>query len=259
MSVNVGAQVYPPSCAVSDDSDAPGIARKVITPILHNLLKPARAWFANHRRDICKWLVVGLGIGVVACAASFGLAYLLSYFGVAGALAAVSAIGPGSVGAFISAVLWGPISAYFRWKEQTQFKPYLGELPSLFLVNITSVVALLPIGGLPFGLGFLSKISNIVAMTLPMVATFLPSLLDQLNLGGRRWLFVAIACMLLKNVITVCCFGVVRAGVFLFVNIPAVIVLFILYYLDKQSGSFIPSVCASVGVSLISLVAAFIL
>ncbi|MDR2436018.1 MAG: hypothetical protein LBD33_01745 [Puniceicoccales bacterium] len=260
MSVNFGTSVGgTASSPGSDDCSKSGFIKQVVTPILHNLLRPARVWFANRRHYIYKWLAIGLGIGVAACAASFGLGYLLSYYGVTGALSAVGAIGTRSIGALIWAILSGPIKAGGRWISQTQFNPHLGEWASLFLVNVTATVALLPVGGLPSGLGFLSTILSGAQLIFPAAAMFLPSFLQRIGLGGRRWLFVVVVCMLLKSVITVCCFGAVRAGVFLFVNIPSFIMLFVLYYLDKQSGSFIPSICTSIGVSLASLVVSFIL
>jgi hypothetical protein len=65
---------------------------------------------------------------------------------------------------------------------------------------------------------------------------------------------VDVAFLLLRCAITVCCFGIVKSGIFLLVNIPTFIMLFVLYYMDKRSDSFVPSVCTSIGVSLASLV-----
>jgi hypothetical protein len=226
---------------------------------LLSVVQTARAWFLDKWQYIGKWLAIGLVIGAATCAASFGLGYLLSYLGVAGAAAAVGAVGTRNIGGLISAIIFGPLQAWSRWMNQSQLKAPLGELPSLSLVNVTSTVALLPIGKFPYGLGVVSTFLDGTSLILPVIAALTPSFLNTLKLDGRRWIFVTVACMLLKSVITICCFGAVRAGIFLLVNIPTFIMFFVSYYLDKQSGSFIPSVCASVGTSVASLVASFLL
>ncbi|MDR2677462.1 MAG: hypothetical protein LBB26_02775 [Puniceicoccales bacterium] len=259
MFTDLETRVCSPSCATPEGFEGPGVFKSVVTSLLSNFVAPARAWFVNHRRDILKWLVIGLGIGAVACAASFGLGYLLSYLGVAGASAAVGIMGTRSIGALISAVILGPIRAYLRWTKQTQFKKPLGELPSLFLVNTVSTIGLLPIGRFPFPLGLVNKVAGFGATVLPLVASHFPSFLQFIRLDGRKWAFVCVACLLIKSIITICCFGIVKSGIFLLVNIPTFIMFFVLYYLDRRSNSFIPSVCTSMGVSVASLVASFLL
>jgi hypothetical protein len=251
-------QAFSPTSAGSGDFSSNPIVKQAGSALL-TVVKTARAWLSGKSQYIFKWIVVGTGIGVVTCSASFGIAYLLSYYGAVEASAAVYAFGGPSIKSLLGAAILGPIRAFIRWHEQTELKEHLGEVPSLFLANVTSMIALFPVGKFPFGIGLLRTISSSLSALLPYVATYVPSLLSDVNLGGRRWIFAYLACQLLWSVITVCCFGVVRSGITMLVNMPTFIMFFVEYYFDKRFNSFIPSVCTNIGISFVSLACSFLL
>jgi hypothetical protein len=253
MSLRVDAQICQPACAKPEDSNK---LKETVITALQSFARPIYLWFLNNRQDIFKWLAVGVATGVAVCAASFGLAHLLSYFGIAGAFAAVGAMGARGI---VSAVIRAPIKAWHRSAYQKQLREPIGELQSLLLVNVISTIALLPIAPLPLLLRLLNSVLNGVALALPAIAQFSPNILNSMNLGGRRWLFATAVCLLLESVITVCCFGFVKSGIFLFVNIPVFIMFFVLHYIDKQSNSLIPSAFTSIGTILVSLATNFLL
>jgi hypothetical protein len=265
MSLSAAISLCPPACAKPGDSDnpgdadKPGIFKKYVTPLLKTIIRPVYLWFKDHRQHLAKWLAIGLAIGVVTCAASFGLCYLLTYLGISGASAAFGAMGARGVLGIISAIIFAPINAWIRRGNQTGFQEHLGEFGALFLANTVSTVLLLPVGGLPFLLKALSTFMWGAGIVLPTMARFFPGTLDSMHLSGKRWLVLAIGFQILRGVITICCFGVAKAAIFLFINIPTFLMLFVLYYIDKQSGSIVPGVCTSVGMTLASLVASFLL